>query len=310
MSLRDVGRRHLALIAFYSTRYAVRGGTGLVFLLLVLVLGLFAANLLISRVEQLKLSAGGDEAAKERLDDVVRVAKPLVEWAVGGREDLPVTAAQAREGRDPWATYLLQKRPALLSAILLGLLFGLPLVLASGAFNQYSGDVSTRGIRFVLLRTERANIYFGRFLGMAVFAALAVGLVLAIVVAYLGFALPFYTWGELLGWGATGFAALVLLSLPYIALCGWISAAIDSQFGSFAVCGLVVGGIPLFGAIGGLLPHYGKYARYLHYLLPWGVQNRLLHFEAGQVALAALACLGYTAVFLALGYRHFSRRDL
>jgi len=306
MSLQGLRRRHLALIALYSTRYAVRGGTGLVFFLLVLVLGLFAANVLISQAEQLSRNAGSPEAAKEHLGEVVRFSKPYVEWAVGGREDLAAT----RDGGDPWATYLMEKRPALLSALLLILVFGLPLVVASGAFNQYSGDVSTRGIRFLLLRTERANIYFGRFLGLAAFAVLAIGLLLLIVVLYLGFALPFYGWGELLGWGATGFAALTLLSLPYIALCGWISAAVDSQFGSFAVCGLVVGGIPLFGAIGGLFPHYGRYMRYVHYLLPWGVQNRLLHFEPGQVALAALACLGYTAVYLALGSHHFSRRDL
>lgn len=310
MSLRDLSHRHLRLVATFSTRYAIRGGTGLVFLLLVLVLGLLAANVLISQVERLERSAGSTEAAKEQLDEIVKVSKPTVEWAVGGREDLPMSPAEARSGGNPWATYLLEKRPALLSAILLVLAFGLPVVVACGAFNQYSGDVSTRGIRFLLLRTERANLYFGRFLGVAVFSSLAIALLLVIVLLYLGFALKFYGWGEILRWGGMGFAALVLLSLPYIALCGWISGAVDSQFGSFAICGLVIGGIPLFGALGGMLPHYGKYVRYVHYLLPWGVQNRLLHYEPGQVALAAAACLGYAAVFLALGYRHFSKRDL
>jgi hypothetical protein len=145
---------------------------------------------------------------------------------------------------------------------------------------------------------------------MAAFATLAVGLLLVIVLLYLGFALPLYGWGELLGWGLHGFAALALLSLPYVALCGWISAGVDSPFGSLAISSLVVGGVPLFGALGGAFPHYGKYVGYVRYLLPWGVQNRLLHFETGQVVLAVLACVGYTAVFLALGYRHFSRRDL
>jgi ABC-type transport system involved in multi-copper enzyme maturation permease subunit len=307
MSIRDLKRRHLGLIALYSTRYAVRGGTGLVFLLLVLVFGLFAANTLIEQVERLERSTGSTEEAKKQLADIVKVAKPLVEWAVGGREDLPTTSEEARAGRDPWATYLLEEKPALLSAILLILVFGLPLAIATGAFNQYSGDVSTRGIRFLLLRTERANLYFGRFLGMAAFTAFAIAIVLLIVVLYMGFALPYYGWGELLGWGAWGFVALVLLSLPYIAVCGWVSSGVDSPFGSLAICGLVVGGLPLLVLIAGLATDYADYASYL---LPWGVQNRLLHFEPAQALLAALACLGYTAAFLALGYRHFSRRDL
>ena len=307
MSLRDINRRHLGLVAFYSTRYAVRGGTGLVFLLLVLVFGLLVANGLIEQVEKLERSAGSAEAAKAQLDQIVRSMKPLVEWAIGEREELPTTPEEAAAGEDPWATYLLERRPALLSAILLILVFGLPFTIACGAFNQYSGDVSTRGIRFLLLRTERANLYFGRFVGMVVFTALAKAAVLVIVLLYLGFALPYYGWGELLLWSALGFVALVLLALPYIAVCGWISATFDSPFGSLAICALVVGGVPLFAVIGGI---WTEHAEYINYVLPWGVQNRLLHYEPLQVVIAALACLGYTAAFLALGYRHFSRRDL
>jgi hypothetical protein len=307
MSLSDLNRRHLGLIAFYSTRYAVRGGTGLVFLLIVLVLGLTAANMIIEQVERLEKSTGSKEEAKAQLDRVVAAAKPLVEWAVGGREDLPVTAEEAMAGEDPWATYLLERRPALLSAILLVVLFGLPFALACGAFNQYSGDVATRGIRFLLLRTERANLYFGRYVGMLAFTALAVGLLLAVVILYLGLALPYYGWGALLAWGALGFAALVVLSLPYVALCGWISAAIDSPFGSLALCGVVIGGVPLFVLVGRI---WSKHADIASYLLPWGIQNDLLHFAPGRVVVAALGCLAYTAVYLALGYRLFSRRDL
>jgi len=307
MSLRDVNRRHLGLVAFYSTRYAVRGGTGVVFLLLVLVFGLLVANTLIEQVEKLERSAGSAEAAKAQFEHVVRSMKPLVEWAIGGREDLPTTPEEAAASEDPWASYLLERRPALLSAILLVLVFGLPLTIACGAFNQYSGDVSTRGIRFLLLRTERANLYLGRFIGMVVFTALANAAVLVIVLLYVGIALPYYGWGELLAWGAWGLVALVLLSLPYIAVCGWISASVDSPFGSLSICALAIGGVPLFALIGGI---WTKYARYVNYLLPWGVQNNLLHYEALRVVLAALACLGYAAVFLAIGYRHFSRRDL
>ena len=36
----------------------------------------------------------------------------------------------------------------------------------------------------------------------------------------------------------------------------------------------------------------------------------MANFLGWVVVLAALACLGYAAVFLTLGYRHFAKRDL
>ena len=71
---------------------------------------------------------------------------------------------------------------------------------------------------------------------------------------------------------------------------------------------LVIGGVPLFGMIGGLMDVDG--ARYANYLLPWGIQNFLHHHSLPIAAAAVLGCLGYTAVFLYLGRRHFLRRDV
>ena len=80
----------------------------------------------------------------------------------------------------------------------------------------------------------------------------------------------------------------------------------DSPFGSLSLCALAIGGIPLVAYVGGRWEH----AHYINWVIPWGVQNYLFHYQAGTVALAALACFGYTAVFLTLGYRHFAKRDL
>jgi hypothetical protein len=90
-------------------------------------------------------------------------------------------------------------------------------------------------------------------------------------------------------------------------LCSWISAAFDSPFGSLVICQLVVGAVPLFALIG---RHTWEPLAAINYALPWGVQHYLLHPDALLTAGAAAACLGYTAAFLGLGYRHFSKRDL
>ncbi|MCZ6787203.1 MAG: ABC transporter permease subunit [Planctomycetota bacterium] len=308
MSLRDLNRRHLGLISVYATRYAVRGGAGLVFVLIVLFFGLMVANFVISPVEELKRlkekETGREIDTEELLPDLVNFVEPGVAWFLdppkGGDDEVEEEAKE-------WAAFLMHDRPALLSLILLVLTFTLPFLVGTGAFNQYSGDVGSRGIRYQLLRTERANIYFGRFIGTYLFCVLTLAFLVATIVLYVGLKLDVYSWGSILGWGFWGFVALAIVSMPYTALCGWVSSFVDSAFGSLCIVAVILGGVPFFAWVGSKT---WEPASNVKYVLPWGVQEKLLHYETSQVVVAILACLGYTLVFLALGYRHFSKRDL
>jgi ABC-type transport system involved in multi-copper enzyme maturation permease subunit len=184
---------------------------------------------------------------------------------------------------------------------------GLPFLVALGAFNQLSGDVQTKGIRYQLLRVARTNLYLGRFLAVVLFTAGLLAVVIAIVVLYLGVEIGVYGAGDLVGWGLWGFAALTIASLPYIALCSLISAGVDSPFGSLTIAHIVIGAVPTFALIG--RASWEPLAK-VNYLLPWGIQSWLLHPDASKVLLAAGACLGYTILFLGLGHLRFTRRDL
>ena len=183
----------------------------------------------------------------------------------------------------------------------------MPFLVAIGGFNQFSGDVGSRGLRYLLLRTERANIFFGRFIGTTIYTICVVAILVAVVVLYLGGKVGIYGWGELFIWAGWGILALAIVCVPYVALCSWISASIDSPLASLVVSKLVIGFVPAAALIAGMAWEPGGY---LKYLLPWGIQNDLLHPDAGPIVVASAACLGYAVVFLALGYRHFSRRDL
>ena len=63
-----------------------------------------------------------------------------------------------------------------------------------------------------------------------------------------------------------------------------------------------------------LLALIGQYSwqglSYLNYLLPWGMQHQLFHYEPAVVISTLLACLGYAVVFFYLGLRKFCSRDL
>ncbi|MHC4520939.1 MAG: hypothetical protein ACYTAS_20295, partial [Planctomycetota bacterium] len=183
----------------------------------------------------------------------------------------------------------------------------MPFVISFLAFNQVSGDVQTRGLRYLLPRTERRNIFFGRFLGVAAFSTLVMAFIMATIVLYLGMKIRIYPAAALMGWGLQGFLALAILMLPYIAVCSLISASVDSPFLSLILAKLVIAGVLLIALVGGLA---WKPTKYILYVLPWGWQNHLLHPEASHWFAAVLACLAYTSVMLTLGYVRFARRDL
>lgn len=291
---------HVRLIARYWVRFALRTGGGLMTILVVLLAGLSLASIFFAPVEmlmekspELGHESGEAAAAMDRIARSEQVAS-VVGWVTGARQEQ--------------VDYMLQDNPALLSAVFLVLLAMLPWIVCLGAFNQTSGDIANKGLRYLLLRTERPNIFFGRFLGALVFLAASLGLLLLLLAAYVGLKLNVYEAGALTGWTLQAYAAFLVLALPYVALCAWVSSAIDSPFGALALS-LLASGFPvaflkLLGAAMRTPPEW------LDRLLPWGWKYDLLSANLGTRFVAVVALLGFTLAFLALGARHFRRRDL
>lgn len=304
--------RHTLLIARYSARYSVRGGIGLVFLLLSLTFGLLVAHFMLQPVEMIgkQMAQRGNgsnaEATAQVLQELTRPAKEAVSWLLSTKSE-GAADPDATRAANAWASYLLDDRPGMLSAIFLILLLGWPLVVSFGAFDLYSGDIGSRQLRYQLLRADRGSIFAGRLLGM-VFTFVAVLVMLGVTVTgYIGLKLSVYAWSDLIPWSLYGTAAMLCVSLPYIALCAWISASCRSSFASLTLASLVIGGVPLFAMLG-RMTH--EAAGYVLYLLPWGFQTRLFHPDAAQVALAVGGCALQTLLFLWLGHRKFTTRDL
>ncbi len=282
----------------------MRGGIGLVFLLAALTFGLLVAHYVLLGVEQVGSRAPTLDPA-EVLAQIGRQAKPLVSWVLVDKESAQLP--EAKRAADAWAAYLIEERPAILSAIFLILLFGWPLVVSFGAFDLYSSDIGSRQLRYQLLRTDRSSIFFGRLLGMLGTFALVLLLLGVGVTSYIAVRLSIYGAGPLFVWAAYGMLAMFCVSVPYVALCAWISASCRSAFVSMTITSAVIGGVPLFVTIASAST---PYASWLHYVLPWPFQTRLFHPEPGQVVFAFLGCAAQTAVFLWLGHRRFTRRDL
>lgn len=303
------------LIARYSARYSVRGGVGLVFLLLSLTFGLVVANSLLSPVEMLMKEVSASQGGRDNpaftemvLEGVLDQAREPVAWLLQEREtgdaDVDDAAAEAAEA---WAEYLLEDRPAVLSAIFMILMLGWPLIVAFGAFDLFAGDISSRQLRYQLLRADRSSIFFGRLFGMLITLTLVLVMLGVTISGYLAIKLPLYDGWDVFSWTANAVLVLAVATLPYVGVCSWISAAIGSSFGSLTVVSVIIGGVPLLAMIA---RSTYEPAGCISYALPWGYQLNLFHNETGEVLLAVALCLLQAALYGWLGYRTFTRRDL
>jgi ABC-type transport system involved in multi-copper enzyme maturation permease subunit len=293
--------RHLELIAKHAVRHSVRGGAGLIAIFSTLVIGLIMASIVMGPLEAIDQEVarqGGDRATAELLAsdvtrEVVNIAKKAMGWAMGASE------AQV--------DYLVHDKPALISAILILLMLVAPACACLGAFNQTSGDISTKGLRFLLIRTERPNIFLGRFLGTALFTAAVFAVLIAILAVYVLAKVDVHAKGDMLLWLAGGYLRLVLFALPYVALCAWISGAIDSPFGSLVLALTITYVWPLVVMIGSRTNEAFGHA---NFITPWGFKWWLFSEQAWKVGAGALVMLGFTALLVWVGLRQFKKRDL
>ena len=292
---------HIGLIASYSMRFAMRTGGGVVFILILLSVGFGLAYIFVSPVESLMKSSDFDPVEVYKSISTSDSVTGAIGWVTGTTDDQ--------------TAYWVKEKPALLSVILLSLLIFIPYTTCLGAFNQTSGDIGNRGFRFLLLRTERSNIFFGRFLGAMMFTIISCVFTVAILALYLTFKIKIYSGLEIWTWSFHGLLAILVLSLPYAALCAWFSAMLDSAFGALAICLTVVGlSVLLLGLLQFLLStqfdlNSGQLS-WMQRITPWGWKYELLSGDYGVRSVAYLAMFGFTALFLWLGLRTFEKRDL
>ena len=292
---------HLQLIARHSVRHSLRGGAGLIAILATLVIGLGLASVVVSPLEAVekKMEQSHVDAAQaaqmtgEVGQEVIKIAKKAIGWAIGAS--------------DAQVDYLVGDKPALVSAILILLVVVTPLFACLAGFNQTSGDNASRGMRFLLIRTERTNIFLGRFIGTTIFNAVVLALLFAILAIYIAVKIHVHPTGDMMMWLAGGYVRILAFSLPYIALCAWISGAIDSPFGALMLCLTFAYVWPMFVAIGSKSNDAFGYAQYV---TPWGFKWWLFSEQPAMVIGGIAVMLAFTAGLTWLGLDRFRKRDL
>ena len=295
---------HLKLIAQHSVRHGIRGGAGLMSILITLVLGLILASVVIMPLDALnqEMAQYGDRLTPDQRAEVTAtIHRKVAEIASGAIK-------WTMEPEPAQLEYLTRDKPAMISAILVLLFLVTPLLSCLGSFNQTSGDIATKGLRFLLIRTERPNIFLGRFIGTLLFTALVNLLLFSILAVYMAAKVKVHPAGDQALWLFQGYLRMMVFVLPYVAVCAWVSCAIDSSFGSLVISLLMVYFVPLF--IGRAAAAISDSISYAQFITPWGYKYWLLEPLGGKLFGGIAIMLAFTGAFLFLGMRHFGKRDL
>ena len=300
---------HVRLNLLLSLRQTLRGAAGPAFLL-----GYVASGLMVVLV--VVYLAGMAERVNGRFlgnGKPAPVPGVLVETATRWvlrtvLHEEPATAMQGEPSSAVWARHLTQDHVALTSFtwLMFSVLAGL--WAAGASFNLISRDAAQHGFRFLLVRTSRTTIYLGRFLAAALLAAGATLVLVTIATVALGLVQPGINWSAHLAWSAWAAAALILTTLPYVALGLWFSTLLDTGLLVLALVNAVVIGVPILALV--LSAEIWEPLIYLIHVVPAALQFWLFHPSPWSIAGAAAACLAYTALYLYLGLRSFQTKDL
>ena len=302
---------HFLLISTNSIRQTIRGGAGILFSMTTLILGLFIVQIIILPIELFEKQTRNKSFEVSRaalVEEFENMAVPVLRYLLGETGDKVEGVPEVfGEYKDGWAYFLLKEKPGVLSLIFLIFCIFIPLLIAFGVFNQISGDAKNLGFRYILLRTRRKYIYFGKFLASFCITVVLLAFLVFSAAMYVHLRLGLYFLKDVIFWSLRSFLLFIVLSLPYTAFCLGISGLIDSSFGSLAAS---VGLIGLFPVLVNLIENIWSPFGLVQYLLPHKVSFYLFHYQGWTVVLAFCGCILYTGIYLYAGYYYFSRRNL
>jgi ABC-type transport system involved in multi-copper enzyme maturation permease subunit len=185
--------------------------------------------------------------------------------------------------------------------------FMMPFFTMVAALDQNASDIGSKGIRFFLPRTGRMNLVAGRFLGTTIFWA-GVVVVLGAAGTLVALAVDEHHSAAIIFIDGLWFIlGLFLIALPFIAFMAMCSVITGSPLLAITMgigCYL---GVALMGGLGGWI-HEGL--KVIRYVFPATLRYDLMLGSAAEAVVAAVAMLGYTAVYLFSAGWIFKKRDL
>ena len=282
LNIRDI--RILALNEFV---HLLRSGPGI---LALSILGLYAGWVLTKLVEHAdfinSMAAGG-------LSQESTVVLAIVKWLADIEDEV---LRNLLENHSPFIT--------LLFVMMAGIA---PWVTMMAALDQNAGDIGSKGIRFMLPRTSRANLMMGRFVSTTVFW-ITVQVLLGLTAIIVALAMDEHNGtASIVLDGLWFILALSLIGLPFIAFMAICSVTTGNPLLSVTMGMGCYSAIALMGGLGGWL---NESLRIIRFAFPSPFRIDLMLGNFTEVFVAAIAMAVYAFIYLMAAGAILRKRDL
>ena len=271
--------------------------------LVLLVVGAIA-NAINRQIEERLSQVGADSAQGEQL--LAEVRRGFLGFLVNA---------------DPAMIEALGRIPLVVLIVFKLTLFFLPAYVALMGFDQMSGELGSKSIRYLVVRARRSSVLFGKF---AAQATVLLALVLVIDVAVFAYARvtnDAFGWGAMLGALLRFCLAAVVFSIAYLSLTALCSTLFRSPPVSLVFNFIALFVLWLVNAVGmagvryemtadGMREQVVSAIAHLRYLTPSHYSTGLLHPALGPFAASAGAFVGFAVLFLLGAWAILRARDL
>ncbi|MCI0573811.1 MAG: ABC transporter permease [Myxococcaceae bacterium] len=255
---------------------------------------------------------------------MTRSAREQLAQQAGDAETAQRMAESARQsllgffvGFDPAVVEALQQVPLVVVVVFKLALFFLPLYVVLMGFDQVSGELGPRSLRYLVVRARRASVLGGKFLAQGTLLLVLVLLVDLAVIVYALATEPDLSAGVALTTLGRVWLATSIFALAYVALTTLCSTAFGTPGLSLVGNFVVLFGFWFLNLVG-TASHASAQMRgeppplpaLLRFATPSHYATDLLHPGAGAFALSVLAYAAFTAVFLVLAQLLLKARDV
>jgi ABC-2 type transport system permease protein len=221
--------------------------------------------------------------------------------------------SQARQGvvgllfsSDPAFLEALQHVPLVVLIVFKVTLFFLPAYVALMGFDQISGELATRSIRYLTIRAQRSSVLFGKFLAQSI---LLVGMLLLVdlgIFVYAKLTNDDFPFGSAASALLRFWVAAAVFSLAYVALTSLCSALFRSPALSLVINFLALFSFWLLDALGRAPSSW----TWIRFASPSHYATDLLHSALGPFAISVAAYAAFALAFLGGAYAVIRSRDL
>ncbi len=205
------------------------------------------------------------------------------------------------------AQTLFQQRPPTLSLYYLLAIGSVPLFVLAAASDQTANDIGSRYLRFLIPRCNRLEVFIARFIGVLILVACAY-VAVTFAAALISASTDQRSLGEVSGYALQIALALILYSVPFIALMSLCSASVGSA-GLSALIGISVYALTAV-VISFVSIRWPQIGELLGYLLPNHTKAQFLALGSDTLMSTGLIMPLYVLAYGGAGWLVFRNRDI